>query len=109
MKGGILGSSVVQGHRPPPQGRIPKSATLKGRMERKLLTKNGREMYKKRAPSSEPVFGQIKDGRGLDSFLLRGTRKVNGEWNLMTMTHNLLKLWRSNSLPRLAAAGCPNG
>jgi hypothetical protein len=95
--------------RPPPRGRIPKDATLKERMERKLLTKNGREMYKKRGPSSEPVFGQIKDGRGLDSFLLRGTRKVNGEWNLMTMTHNLLKLWRSNSLPRLAAARCPNG
>ncbi len=95
--------------RPPPRGRIPKSATLKKRMERKLLTKNGREMYKKRAPSSEPVFGQIKDGRGLDSFLLRGTRKVNGEWNLMTMTHNLLKLWRSGALSGLTVAGCPNG
>lgn len=64
--------------RPLPRGRIPKSATLKERIERKLLTKKGGEMYKNKAPSSEPVFGQIKDGRGLDRFLLRGTRMVNG-------------------------------
>ena len=61
-------------------------------------------MYKKRAPFSEPVFGQIKDGRGLDSFLLRGKRKVKGEWNLMALTHDLLKPWRSGRLARLEHA-----
>ncbi len=42
----------------------------------------------------EPVFGQAKEGRGLRRFLLRRLEKVNGEWLLWGMTHNLNKLWR---------------
>ena len=44
----------------------------------------------------EPVFGQIKQGRGFRQFLLRGLEKVNGEWSLICTGHNLLKtvpLW----------------
>lgn len=81
-------------------GRVPKGATLKGRMERKLLTKKGRATYKERGTPFEPVFGQIKDARGFDSFLLRGPSNVRGEWNLMALIHNLLKLWRSGGLER---------
>ena len=40
----------------------------------------------------EPVFGQIKQGRGFRQFLLRGLEKVNGEWSLICTGHNLLKL-----------------
>jgi Transposase DDE domain/Transposase domain (DUF772) len=43
----------------------------------------------------EPVFGQIKRARGLDRFLLRGLEKVNGEWALMVITHNIGKLHRA--------------
>ena len=43
----------------------------------------------------EPVFGQIKQGRGYRQFLLRGLRQVRGEWALICTTHNLLKLWRA--------------
>jgi len=81
---------------PSPRGRIPKDTDLQGRMERKLLTMKGRAIYKKRGASVEPVFGQIKDARGIDRFHLRGIDKVKGEWSLITMTHNLLKLWRHN-------------
>ena len=42
----------------------------------------------------EPVFGQIKQGRGFRQFLLRGLEKVNGEWSLICTGHNLLKLFR---------------
>ena len=42
----------------------------------------------------EPVFGQIKQGRGFRQFLLRGLQKVKGEWSLICTTHNLLKLFR---------------
>ena len=42
----------------------------------------------------EPVFGQIKQGRGFRQFLLRGLEKVQGEWSLICTTHNLLKLFR---------------
>jgi transposase len=79
---------------PAPRGRIPASATLRDRMERKLLTKRGKEIYKLRGKTVEPVFGQVKDGRRLDRFLLRGDEKVSMEWSLICSTHNLLKLWK---------------
>ncbi len=79
---------------PSPRGRIPAAATLRDRMERKLLTKRGREIYKLRGKTVEPVFGQVKDARRLDRFLLRGEQKVSMEWSLMCTTHNILKMWR---------------
>ena len=42
----------------------------------------------------EPVFGQIKQARGFRQFLLRGLAKVQGEWALVCLTHNILKLHR---------------
>ena len=43
----------------PPRGRIPKGLLARDRMERKLLTKQGREAYKQRGSTIEPVFGQM--------------------------------------------------
>ncbi len=63
-------------------------------MERKLLTKRGRALYKKRSQTVEPVFGQIKETRGCDRFLRRGKSACDSEWKLICTTHNLLKLWR---------------
>jgi len=79
---------------PPPRGRIPKGLSARERMERKLLTKRGREAYKQRGSTIEPVFGQMVM-RGLVRFLLRGSKKAHAEWSLWCTTHNLLKLWRS--------------
>jgi len=78
-----------------PRGRIPNSASVKERMERKLLTKQGKALYKLRSQTVEPVFGQIKGCRGSGTFLRRGVAAVNSEWRLICATHNLLKLWRS--------------
>ncbi len=78
-----------------PRGRIPNSATVRERMERKLLTKRGKGLYKLRSQTVEPVFGQIKACRGSGTFLRRGVAAVNSEWRLICATHNLLKLWRS--------------
>jgi hypothetical protein len=47
------------------------------------------------APMLEQVFGQIKEWRGFRRFSLRGLEKVRGEWNLVCLTHNPLKLFRS--------------
>ena len=77
-----------------PRGRIPKNATAKERMARKLRTKKGRELYAKRKQTVEPVFGQIKDARGFRRFSFRGLEKVKAEWDLVCLTHNLLKLFR---------------
>jgi transposase len=80
---------------PPPRGRIPKGLSLQDRMRRKLRTKKGRATYAKRKGIVEPVFGQMKFGRGLRQFLLRGLENVALEWDLWCIGHNLLKLWRS--------------
>ena len=63
-------------------------------MRRKLQTKRGRQRYALRMQTVEPVFGQIKQGRGFRQFLLRGLEKVGGEWSLICTGHNLLKLFR---------------
>ncbi|UOO96998.1 transposase (plasmid) [Halococcus dombrowskii] len=82
----------------PPRGRIPKWYGLKERMERKLRTKRGRGIYRKRSQSVEAVFGQHVT-RGCDRFLLRGETGAQAEWSLFSATHNLLKLWRSGRGP----------
>ena len=51
-----------------------------------------RRIYARRKAIVEPVFGQIK-GRGFRQFLLRGEKKVRGEWSLICTTHNLRKLY----------------
>jgi transposase len=78
-----------------PKGRIPKDLTAQQRMARKLRTKKGRSTYAKRKGMIEPIFGQIKHVRGFRQFLLRGLAKMRGEWSLMCMTHNLLKLFQT--------------
>ena len=85
-------------HQPPsPRGRIPRALSTTDRMRRKLMTKRGRKRYALRMKTVEPVFGQIKQGRGFRGFLLRGLKKVRGEWHLISTGHNLMKLfavWR---------------
>ena len=83
---------------PAPRGRIPRHLSPRDRMRRKLQTRRGRQRYALRMETVEPVFGQIKQGRGFRQFLLRGLEKVNGEWSLICTGHNLLKLFRSGRL-----------
>jgi len=76
-----------------PRGRIPQGLSVADRMRRKLRTKKGRKCYGLRKELPEPVFGQIKQGRGFRQFLLRGMEKVNAEWQLICTGHNILKLF----------------
>jgi transposase len=76
------------------RGPIPAGATLTQRMERKLATKAAKAIYKIRAITVEPVFGQIKGSRGITRFRRRGLDAVTSEWRLIATTHNLLKMWR---------------
>jgi hypothetical protein len=75
-----------------PRGRAPAGLSIKAAMARKLATKSGAAIYSRRKVIVEPVFGQVKEARGFRRFLLRGLRKVRGEWSLIALTHNLLKL-----------------
>ena len=76
------------------RGRRRKDLTVQEKMARKLRTKKGRETYSKRKSIVEPVFGQIKGARGFVQFSLRGLEKMRGEWAIVCLTHNLLKLFR---------------
>ena len=88
-----------------PHGRMPKGLSVADRMRRKLRTKRGQAVYAKRKEIVEPVFGQIKQARGFRQFLMRGLKKVKGEWSLVCTTHNILKLWRSGRFkPGFAAS-----
>jgi transposase len=75
-----------------PRGRPPLNETFTQRMRRKVRSVRGRAHYGRRKAIVEPVFGQMKQGRGLRQFLLRGFAKVDGEWKLWSLTHNLRKL-----------------
>jgi transposase len=61
-------------------------------MRRRLARGGHRSRYRLRKQTVEPVFGQIKQARGFRQFLLRGLEKTRGEWSLICMVHNLLKL-----------------
>ena len=78
---------------PAKRGPLPKDATRVDRMKRKLQTKVGKAVYAARKCVVEPVFGQIKQARGFRQFLLRGKKKVKGEWALVCLTHNILRLY----------------
>jgi len=85
---------------PPEPPEAPKTA--KERMAAKVRSALGRALYARRKVIAEPVFGQIKEGRGCRRFSFRGLTKIRGEWCLVCLTHNLLKIWRYGCAPMVA-------
>lgn len=84
---------------PPPR---PDDGTAISAMRAKLQTAAGHAVYALRKAIVEPVFGQIKDGRGFRRFSFRGLRNVQAEWQVICLTHNLLKLFRAGWTPQAA-------
>jgi hypothetical protein len=64
------------------------------RMIEKLETPTGRFLYSLRMGIVEPVFAHIRYALGLDRFTLRGKKKVDAQWKLYGMVHNILKAYR---------------
>ena len=64
----------------------------RNKMRERLYSAEGKQRYKLRKQTVEPVFGQIKAARGLRQFLRRGLAAVQAEWALVCTAHNLLKL-----------------
>jgi transposase len=73
-------------------------------MDRKLKKPVIRFIYGFRKWIIEPVFAQMKHCRGLTGFLLRGLEKVQGEFSIWCIAHNILKLYRNN-LRNIAITG----
>ena len=93
IEGFVATEMETHGQRREPckRGPLAKGASRVEQMARKLQTQAGAAIYATRKCIVEPVFGQIKQGRGFRQFLLRGLKKVRGEWALICMTHNILK------------------
>lgn len=91
-----------QRHHAPETARPDLRATAKERMAAKVRTPEGKALYTRRKVIVEPVFGQIKEARGFRRFLLRGLDNIRGEWRLVCVTHNLLKIWRYACAPLTA-------
>jgi transposase len=64
------------------------------RMKRKIDSAGGRHVYSFRLGVVEPVFGHITSAIGFKRFSLRGRAKVDGQWKLVTMLHNICKIHR---------------
>lgn len=73
-------------------GEDNKKGTKLEAMRERLREGGFASPYRLRKQTVEPVFGQIKHARGFRQFLMRGLRKVKGEWAMICTTHNLLKL-----------------
>jgi len=80
----------------------PKEPTPNEAMQKKLRTEAGQAIYKMRKAVVEPVFGQIKEQRGIRRFRLRGLTKVQSEWKLICAAFNLHKLHRCGFAPQTA-------
>ena len=71
-------------------GMVP--GNLLKAMAQKVDTERGREIYHQRIGIAEPVFANIRAVKGLDRFTLRGRIKVNIQWVLYCMVHNIGKI-----------------
>jgi IS5 family transposase len=63
------------------------------RMRRKLSIEDGKEVYRYRKMTVEPVFGIIKQAMGFRRFSFRGQEKVSMEWGLVCLAYNLRRLF----------------
>jgi len=77
----------------------PEQADPREKMRQKLRTEPGRKIYARRKTIVEPIFGQMKEARSIRRFLLRGIESARAEWQLICLTHNLLKLFRHTATP----------
>jgi len=62
------------------------------RMKRAIDSERGRQLYGRRFATVEPVFGNLRHNKRLNRFTLRGQKKVDGQWKLYCMVHNIEKL-----------------
>jgi transposase len=62
------------------------------RMRERIDSPTGRERYGRRFATVEPVFANLRHNKRLNRFTLRGQRKVDGQWKLFALVHNIEKL-----------------
>ena len=90
----IAPARTPHGEKEPPLDGKSAARAMKEAMRAKLNTDIGDALYRRRKAIVEPVNGQLKN-HGLGALSLRGLHKARGEWSLIALTHNLLKLHRA--------------
>ncbi len=65
-----------------------------GRMQQAIDSEEGRRRYGQRFATVEPVFGNIRHNKRLNRFTLRSQKKVDAQWKLFCLVHNIEKLAR---------------
>ncbi len=75
--------------------KVFQEITLSDRMKDKIDSASGRREYSKRLGTIEPVFGNITTNKGMNRFTLRGQEKVNAQWQMYCLVHNIEKLRHS--------------
>lgn len=73
-------------------GKASMEESHSDRMKRKIDADAGRAMITRRFATVEPVFGNLRNNKRLDRFTLRGRQKVDAQWKLYCLTHNIEKL-----------------
>jgi hypothetical protein len=87
------GRSVAELEKKEDPPRPPDGASAVEVMEHRVATREGRELYRLRKQTVEPVFGIIKQALGFRRFLMRGLEKTELEWTLVTTAYNLKRLF----------------
>ena len=73
-------------------GVVRKAESHTVKMKQKIDSEEGRRRYGERFATVEPVFGNIRHNKRLNRFTLRGRKKVDTQWKLYCMVHNIEKL-----------------
>jgi hypothetical protein len=80
-------------------GRTPgKPERASDIMRRCIDSEQGKQMITRRFATAEPVFANVRHNKGLDRFTLRGQGRVDGQWKLYCLVHNIGKLARVGGL-----------
>ncbi|MEW5873531.1 MAG: transposase [Chloroflexota bacterium] len=74
------------------RGKADQTLSASERMKQAIDSERGRELYGGRFATVEPVFGNLRHNKRLNRFTLRGQQKVDGQWKLYCLVHNIEKL-----------------
>ena len=78
---------------------VPVGESLSKQMVEKIDTEQGRRIYPQRLAIVEPVFANIRINKRLDRFTLRGKIKVNIQWLMYCLVHNIEKILNYGMAP----------
>lgn len=101
---GLIGQEMfaIDAVKLPGNASKARSGTRADLMRRKIDSPDGRRAYGRGLGIVEPVFANIRHNKRLNRFALRGRRKVDTQWKLYCLVHNIEKLMRYGTIGQAA-------